>query len=280
MATLENVMQMKQQGISDPQIVQTLQQQGISPNEINEAISQSKIKVELAPSQESVIPGTPAPETEQPPQAIPSTQIQPSASMPQTPMPPLPQQGTITVPNAASSQMTQEMQPSMMSAPPQALTPQMAQEMQPPSTLSPQDAFPRYAPQYAEEQYYDEYQPQQASDIETINDIAEQIVEEKTGNLKNQITDFIRFKDELTMEVNKINERLSRVENTFNQLQTSILGKIGKYGEDIQNISKEMHATQDSFSKVIDPLTDNIQALKQMTKSAPKTHSTKPKSKK
>jgi transcriptional regulator len=44
MGTLEQVMQMKNQGMSDEEIAGTLQQQGISPKEITDAMNQAQIK--------------------------------------------------------------------------------------------------------------------------------------------------------------------------------------------------------------------------------------------
>lgn len=44
MTALEQIMQLKNQGMPDEQIISTLQQQGISPNEINTALSQAEIK--------------------------------------------------------------------------------------------------------------------------------------------------------------------------------------------------------------------------------------------
>jgi len=228
MATLESVMQMKQQGIPESQIIQTLQQQGISPKEINEALSQSKIKSELGATTEQPTPNAPAPTMP----AQPKIPEQPSQ---------IPQTFTQEI-----STPTQEMQPSIMQQAPAPETYQM--------------------PAPAEMPYYEEYQPSQPADLETINDIAEQIVEEKTSNLKKQITNLSRFKEELSLEVEKINERLAKIEDVFNQLQIAILGKIGEYGKDIQNIAKEMHETQNSFSKIINPLTENIKALQKITK--------------
>ena len=232
-------MQMKQQGIPEAQIIQTLQQQGISPNEINEALSQSNIKTELTPGTEPSIPGATIPAQQAIPQPIAPAQI------PQQPVPPSPMQG---------------MQPSMATEQP-PVTQQPIQEMQ-----ATQEYYPAPSPT-DQMPYYDEYQPQQSSDIETINDIAEQIVEEKTSKLKRQITEVTRFKDELILEIEKINQRLTRIEDTFNQLQMAILGKIGEYGDDIKNISTEMQATQDSFSKMINPVIDK----KRKTRPSPKT---------
>ena len=240
MATLEYVMQMKQQGISEHQIIQELQQQGISPNEINEALSQSNIKNELISNQINF----PYPSAIQQPEI--------SEQIPQQTIPP------------QSMQRMQGMQPSMM-------TTEQIPFAQPPinsSLYSTMQIAPEpYSTQTYQSPYYDEYQPQQSSDIETINDIAEQIVEEKTMALKNQITEATRFKDELILEIEKINQRLTKIEDVFNQLQMAILGKIGEYGEDIKNISKEMQATQESFSKMINPVIDKARK----TRPSPKT---------
>jgi hypothetical protein len=249
MATLETVMQLKQQGVSDSQIVQTLQQQGISPKEINEALSQSNIKNELTPGQQGAPISGQTPINEMPPQGMQSMmQGQTSQEMQQPPMqeqmPPQGMQQSIM----STGQMPQTQQP-------------MTQEMQAPEP---------YPPQQPQEQmpYYDEYQPQQSSDIETINDIAEQIVEEKTTKIKKQITEVTRFKDELILEIKKIDQRLTKIEDNFHQLQMAILGKIGEYGEDIKNISTEMQATQESFSKMINPIIDR---KRKETKVKPKT---------
>jgi len=133
----------------------------------------------------------------------------------------------------------------------------------------------------SQQQYYPEYQPQQQVDVETINDIAEQIAEEKSEKLKIQIASIARIKEELVGEVKRIDIRLTKIENTMESLQMAILKKIGSYGQDIQNISKEMHQTQESFSKLINPVIDNIVETKRTTKNQeePETVSSRKKSK-
>jgi hypothetical protein len=51
MGTLETIIQMQQNGMTDPQIVATLQQQGISPKDINDGINQAKIKTAVSDPQ-------------------------------------------------------------------------------------------------------------------------------------------------------------------------------------------------------------------------------------
>jgi hypothetical protein len=140
-------------------------------------------------------------------------------------------------------------------------------EQEPAYEYATEDQITPQPQQYQPNQgYYQEYQPQQGgSNIETINDIAEQIVEEKTSEIKKKIASIANFKASAASDIEKINQRLDKLENNFNNIQSAILKKVGDYGDDIKNISKEMHATQESFSKILDPLTDNIRELRELT---------------
>ena len=240
MGTLERVMQMRQTGKTDSQIIDVLRREGVSPKEIHESLSQSKIKSAL--SQET---------------------INEAAAYEQ------------------EGQNFQQMQPSMMQAQePQQFAPTGEEPIQQiPSSYQPStsDYYPQTNESYQE--YYPEYTP--GSDMETVNEIADQIVEEKTAQLKKQMDSFTKFKEDIGLEIEKMNERLLRVENTLNELQMAITGKIGEYGRDINNIAKEMHATQDSFSKILNPLTDNIRQMQginsneEATRPRPKTKTEK-----
>jgi hypothetical protein len=70
MTALEQIMQLKGQGMPDDQIISTLQQQGITPNEINTALSQAEIKNAVtaeqgAPAQMPTTQEIPAPTQDQ-----------------------------------------------------------------------------------------------------------------------------------------------------------------------------------------------------------------------
>jgi len=129
----------------------------------------------------------------------------------------------------------------------------------PEQTEYPQQVYPPEQQVYPQE--YPEYAPQ-AADIETMNDIAEQIVEEKTAKLKKQVSTFTKFKEESLIEIESMDERIAKLENNFNELQMAVIRKIGEYGDDIKNIAKEMHATQNSFSKMINPVLDKKRKTK------------------
>lgn len=300
MVVLERIMEMKKQGTPTSQIIQTLKEQGISPKEINEALSQSEIKSEISndpainPQQTPIINQNQQPPATQPAQTSalqdPFAQTKPANQEFQPQEPP---QNT-----APTNKNPQEgMQPSMKISSHEETYPNQAPGAQPsnitePQSPNPQDyvqefqqptqEYPEYQSQegpqgpvkdYAQEQYeesyypeYDQqYEPPQAMDVETINDIASQIVDERTRKLKEEISQFTKFRKESDNKIKDIEKRLEKIENTIEQLQTAVIRKIGDYGEDIKNISKEMKASQNSFSKILDPLTDNIRELQHIT---------------
>ncbi len=150
-----------------------------------------------------------------------------------------------------------DMQPSIMTEPP-APYEEQNQYQEPPTEYAPQETYQNY-------QSYQEYQPQQSIDVETISDLSSQIVEEKTKSFKKEIASLTKFKEQFENEIKNIDKRLSKIESTIEELQMAILRKIGNYGEDIKNISKEVRATQDSFSKILNPLVDNIREMEKIT---------------
>ena len=65
MGVLDQIMQMKHQGMPDEQIVENLQEQGISPREINDALNQAQIKNAINNEEEQEYITPPAPDQQQ-----------------------------------------------------------------------------------------------------------------------------------------------------------------------------------------------------------------------
>jgi len=273
MATLEKVMQMKQEGLTEPQIIDSLRQQGISPREIQESLSQSKIKNSINAKQpkhenielqQSMMPtGVDAPQN-----ANQSSQMPTQFGTQQNSM-----QSSAPLPYQEQSLYQDSQMPTQnnIQQPPQEQ--QMNSQMPSPEQSFPsqEQSIPTHYPEEQTGGYqdynpeYTEYQPQQAVDVETITDISEQIIEEKTAGIKKQVTSFKKFQDTLSLEIERINSRLMKMENNFNELQMAIIKRVGGYGESIDSIEKEMKATQNSFAKIVDPLVANIQKLKKIS---------------
>ena len=104
MGTLDKVIEMQKQGVSDAEISTQLQNEGISPTEIDDSFNQSKIKNAISP------PENPAPE-QAPPQGM-HESIMPGTSEGQTSVEMPPSQPE---PQQSAQPMTQEIpaQPAM-----------------------------------------------------------------------------------------------------------------------------------------------------------------------
>lgn len=100
-----------------------------------------------------------------------------------------------------------------------------------------------YQPQ---EQYYDPYaaQPQSA---DAISEVAEQIVAEKLAPIRRAVEDTLDHRSTIEAKLTHLNDRLRRIENIIDELQLSILQKVGQYVTDVSDLKKEVIETQKSF---------------------------------
>lgn len=244
MAILEQINQMKEQGFSDEQIIKNLQDQGISPRQINEALDQSQVKAAVFPANSGM------------------ESMQPSVMQPPPDQGPLP----YSIPEQIQSTMQRGAQT------------QEIQTMQEPAQTSEYgyEQYPQYAgyPQY---QQYPQYE-YPSTDTETMTDIAQQAIDEKLEKVNKQIQNLEKIKTEIKGRILDIDARLTRIEKTIDLLQTSILGKIGEYWKNVSDLKDEMQATQDSFSKILNPLSEQMEKIRQIsgaTKSQPAKGMTK-----
>ena len=196
MTVLDQIMQMKGQGVSDEEIVGQLAQQGISPKEINDALNQAQIKNAVSYDEElqpSIIQGGEAP--------------------------PAPDQNY----NAGTYQQPQ-----------------------------PQEA---YAPQESGQYYTPEgqgYAPEGVN-TDTVMEIADQVFSDKIKKIQKQVDTTSEAAIVLQTKTENISDRLKKIETIIDQLQMSILEKVGSYGNNLESIKKEMSMMQDSFSKMVSP---------------------------
>ncbi|MFH1710888.1 MAG: hypothetical protein ABH840_01090 [Nanoarchaeota archaeon] len=124
----------------------------------------------------------------------------------------------------------------------------------PQSQQAPQQQEYYYPEQYTQQEYYQP--PQQETSPDTISEIAEQIVVEKMSELKKTTGNLLDFKTVIEAKISSIDTRLKKIETTIEKLQSSILGKVGEYGQAFEDIKNELYGMEESFSKVINPLVE------------------------
>ncbi|MBS3080664.1 hypothetical protein J4221_04285 [Candidatus Pacearchaeota archaeon] len=257
MSVIEQITKMKNQGMPTGQIIFSLKSQGYSPKEINEALSQSEIKSELTKYPENF----PRPTYKNHPSDLqPSMDTRTLATQQPTQEEPQDQEETSRE-ETSYLNVPQEFEQS-----PQTFEqPYQTPEQLPP--VSPYQEYQGYPEQQLTEpqdqqeysqQYYPEYTSPQTIDFEAVSDLTNQIIEEKMMKTKKEILSLIKSKKAISEDIKRINNRIDKIENTLNELQLAIIKKVGEYGEDIKTISDELKATQDSFSKMVNPIVDNI----------------------
>ena len=239
METLDRIMDMQRQGIPDTEISTTLQNEGVSPNQINDGLNQAKIKNAVSPAEQGAQPPT-------------NQEMQPSI------METAGQNQPIRPPAEQGAQPPVGTQPQIGQENPAAPGP----EIYPPQGQE-QEYYPETPQAYSEQDYY---APQGNLDTETISEIAEQVATEKINEFKKKTGDLVSFKNNIQDQVNNIDDRLKRIESSIDKLQQAVIGKIGEFGESNAMIHKDLDNLHGTVSKLMNPLIDNVNALKKIAR--------------
>jgi len=253
MGVLEQVTELKNKGVPENRIVSSLREQGISPKDINDALSQSKIKsaVSANHSSDEMEPSIMPPiNSNAGGEAITGGDL---SNEDLTPPP-----SFTKIPSAAQrnfGRMTKE-----VSDNPEENEEYVPQPQEENSYY--QQSYAPYQQEYTPQEAY-EYQPspQTASnlDSDTMIEIAEQVFSEKTKPLQKSIEDLTEISTLTQTKIENFSDRLKRLENTIDHLQSAILDKVGSYGSNLESIKKEMSMMQDSFSKIVNTAADNAE---------------------
>ena len=123
-------------------------------------------------------------------------------------------------------------------------------------------------------------QPQQKTmDTEMIEELVEEIINEKWQEFKTRVGDIGEWKMYMESKIKSVDDRLKRMELSFDRLQATLLGKVHEYTQNIKDVGVEVQSLENAFSKVLDPLITNIKELskltEQMKKSQPASKSKK-----
>ena len=228
MGIIEDIKKMQMEGRPDQEIIGALQAQGHQAAEITEALAQTKIK--NAVSDNGPSEGIPA---------------------------------RVTGSDSGAEASTRGMQPSMMNATsppaPQPATPEVVGGHYAPET-TPEQTYADYG--------YQEYAPQSSASADTIAEIAEQVVAEKMQDLRQTLEKVIEFRSTVEAKTNYLDSRLQRIERIIDQLQQSILQRVGEHMTAVSDLKDELIETQKSFKSL---LPEARHRLPHLSEKAPKT---------
>lgn len=223
MGVLEQVTKMKSEGKSDAEIRDNLVKQKVSPKEIQDAIHHSEIK-----------------------NAVGNT-IENNQEMPEPPSP-YQERGEepyIPPPQEEQNAYSQEYAP----APGNYGTGDYSQGRYQEGGQDPYGQTSAQGEYY--QQPYDAGQGGYESSGDTAVEISEQVFDEKSREMKNKLDSLEEFRSLSRSELDRLNERIKRIESVIDRLQAAILERIGSYGRDLGSIKKEMSMMQDTFTRTM-----------------------------
>lgn len=258
MTALERITQLRSQGMPENEIIRTLQSEGVTPKEITDALSQSQIKKAVSNMDEETsnmqpsMMGGKLSETQGENAPPPTSEYTPPTAISDNPPAPSPNQAPAPTQSSYEEEYTPQ---SPYAPPPQNTAPQEQYSQQQYYPQEPSTGGEEYYPQEQEyDQYGGNYQEgygyETSSNTDTIIEVAEQVFTEKMKKFHDQMDDLIEFKTLFETKVENIAERLKRIEKMFDQMQISVIEKVGAYGRGIENLKKEIEMVEDSFSKI------------------------------
>jgi hypothetical protein len=130
------------------------------------------------------------------------------------------------------------------------------QEAPQPTQEQPQQTQEAPVQDYSQQPYqdyqtgYEQYQYPQYSG-ESASEIAEQVVDEKLSSIKKNLTEATEIKTEFETKFHILENRVKKIEDTIDKLESSILQRIGEYSKGILDIKAETRMMRESFSKTI-----------------------------
>lgn len=250
MGALDQITQMKNQGIPENEIINKLREQNVSPKAINDALEQSKVKEAVSKPfieegmEPSVVGGGAMPagnSARAQEEGIPNDEFY------------IPQSRPRYSRNYPSTQEYNEGDQ----------TYEQSYDQNYGGGYDSGYGQDSYSGGYDQGGYSEEYYPQEgygqdsysgSSGTDTMIEIAEQVFAEKIRKIQKHVEELNEFKVLAETKLNSAVNRLKRIEETIDKLQMAILEKIGSYGRGLDNIKKEMSMMQDSFSKTLPSL--------------------------
>lgn len=222
----DKVIDLQRIGKSNTEIIQSLQKQGYSFQQISEALNQAQAKTSVENTEYHEEPPSPQRQSS-------SDKMQPSVIYSDETLP------LDSVPNES-------------------------EVLQPPSPSNSQQES--YQPQNWPQQQFNYQQPSLGSTTEDIEEITESVIEEKWQRMMNEFGDMLAWKEKTSNDLDAIKQELMRVENRFENLQNSVVGKVKEYGQGVSDVSIEIKALGKLLSNIITPLTSNVKELERIIK--------------
>ncbi len=262
----DTVMAMRNQGLSNNQIIQSLQRQGYDSGIILDAMNQADLKQRISK--------VPEPDVDEPLEPVNKMQLHggPAVDKSRASMSepaPLGFREDNSHKDVRISQGVQSQPKPVTDMPPPPDMPPLIEDPEYPQSTS--SSYDPYGPEsnYASPSAYpndtmSSHVVEQIS-IERIEEIAEAIIDEKWNEIVRSINKIVDWKDRTETKIAKIEQKFVDLRREFENLNKGVLGKIGEYDRNLGDLGVEIKAMEKVFQNIIPKLTENVHSLEKIT---------------
>lgn len=105
-----------------------------------------------------------------------------------------------------------------------------------------------------------------ADDGAEIEELIEEIIDEKWKELVKDIKKIAEWKDKTDERMIKLEQSFTDLKGNFENLHKALLGKIGDYDKNILEVGTDIKAMEKVFEKVLPRFTENVNELSRITR--------------
>ena len=100
---------------------------------------------------------------------------------------------------------------------------------------------------------------------EKIEEIAEAIIEEKWGRVREEVGDLRAWKEKVTTDLMGTKQEILRVQGRLEAVQNAVLGRVKEYDKSIEDVGADIKAIEMLLKNILDPLSTSVKELKAIT---------------
>ena len=116
-----------------------------------------------------------------------------------------------------------------------------------------------------QQQEYPSYGVQSSMSNDQMQQVIEAVVEEKWEDLISKVGDLNLWKESVNNDLEAVKQEILRTQERLSNLQNIMVGKVGDYSKNINDISTEMKALEQVMQRILQPLVMNIKDLNKVT---------------
>ncbi len=227
---IKEIVTLARQGYNDSTIIRELREKGYTPRQINDAFNQAKIKAAAGDEE--------------------GEQMEPSIM-------------TTGTPAGEEEEMEEGMKEEMMAPAPAdagggygTSTDADAGLGVGEPTMEEGEGF-----SYPQAVQYPTYESRPSTEV--IEEIAEEIINEKWRDFKVKAGDFGMLRKFFEQKLKSLSLRTKKMETSVDKINDSVMESIREYNVELKNLRAQVHALEMAFSKILEPLVTNIRKLEE-----------------